>query len=59
MTREDYDSIPVHFCKRCRSLNIITDPEVGDYCLDCGCTETETALIEQYLKMMETNKKLY
>lgn len=36
-----YEAIPVFCCKECHSLHIKIDPELGDYCGDCGCTETE------------------
>lgn len=57
MEREDYDSIPVFYCKRCRSLLIKNDPEAGDFCVRCGSTEIGTALIDQYLKLVESKKK--
>lgn len=56
MTTEEYDSIPVFYCKRCRSLLILSDPEVGDYCPRCGSTEIGTALIGQYLKLIGKDK---
>lgn len=56
MTAEEYDSIPVYYCKRCRSLLIMTDPEVGDYCKVCGSTEIGNALIGQYLKLIHKEK---
>lgn len=56
MTKEDYDAIPVFYCKRCRSLLILSDPEIGDYCPRCGSTEIGSALIHQYLKLVEKDK---
>lgn len=59
MSTEDYDSIPVYYCKRCRSLLITSDPIAGDYCMKCGSTEIGTTLIENYLKLVESNKRHY
>lgn len=59
MTTEEYDSIPVFYCKRCRSLLILSDPIAGDYCMECGSTEIGSALIENYLKLVNAKKKRY
>lgn len=45
--KEYYNSIPVHCCKECKSLAIIAE-DIGDYCFDCGCTETETMSYEDW-----------
>jgi hypothetical protein len=58
MPTDNYDSIPVFYCKRCKSLLILSDPEVGDYCQTCGSTEIGTALIDQYLKLTKKDKQL-
>lgn len=56
MPTEDYDSIPVFYCRRCRSLMILSDPVAGDYCHRCGSTDIGTATIDQYLKLTERDK---
>lgn len=38
-----YNDIPVYYCKRCLSLKVITvdmgDDQSFDYCDECGCTD--------------------
>lgn len=50
---EEYNSIPVFFCKNCLSLRIINLDDFVDYCDDCGCTSTDTTNIEDWEKMYE------
>lgn len=57
--KSEYDSIPVFYCRRCRSLDIRIDEEAGDYCHRCGSTEIGTMLIDQYLKAFGKDKKRY
>lgn len=47
---EEYNSVPVHYCKGCLSLKIKTVFEGLDldYCDECGCTDTEQAHIEEW-----------
>lgn len=59
MENIDYDSIPVFYCRRCRSLDIRTDPEVGDFCNKCGSTEIGSMLIEQYLRLTGQHTKIF
>lgn len=46
----DYDQIPVLYCKNCLSLKIRNIPVVedSDYCDDCGSTDTGECLIEEW-----------
>lgn len=50
---EEYNDIPVHYCKGCLSLKIKTVVEGLnlDYCDECGCTDTEQAHIEEWEKL--------
>ena len=51
LTIEDYNSIPVYFCKNCLSLKIRVMGEYSEYCDDCGSTDIETANIESWREM--------
>ena len=48
---EDYNDIPVYYCKNCLSLKIINLDEEDCYCDDCGSTAIETAHIDEWKKM--------
>ncbi len=50
MTKDEYDSEPVYFCKRCLSLNIQKLPAMPKqyYCAECGNVELESADIETW-----------
>lgn len=54
--RETYNSIPVVYCKHCLSLAIRTSGDY-DYCDECGNTETEEALIEEWEELYEQKYK--
>ena len=46
----EYNDIPVYYCKNCLSLKVKTvmiDSDL-DYCDDCGSTEIEEAHIEEW-----------
>lgn len=45
---DDFNDIPVLYCKRCLSLLIGGDEFLGDYCMDCGCTDIGKAHIEEW-----------
>lgn len=47
----DYNAIPVHYCKNCLSLKIMILDESTDYCDDCGCTETGSTDINTWEEM--------
>lgn len=52
VNQEDFNAIPVHYCKHCLSLSIrIMDGT--DYCDKCGGTEIETANIHDWERMYE------
>lgn len=46
----DYNKIPVLYCKHCLSLNIrsISAIEDSDYCDDCGATDIGECSIEEW-----------
>lgn len=52
--KEQYNSIPVHYCKNCLSLKIIAG-DGYDYCDECGGTSIETCSIEEWEKLYEDN----
>lgn len=51
--KEQYNDIPVYYCKSCLSLGIKT-VIVGsdlDFCSECGSTDTGQAHIEEWKKL--------
>ena len=50
MNKEEYNNIPVHYCKECLSLTIktVTEGLNLDYCDECGCTNTEQSHINEW-----------
>lgn len=54
--KEYYNSIPVHVCKECHSLYILTDDELGDYCGECGNTETEEMKYSEWERLYRFTK---
>lgn len=59
MTKEDYNNIPVFYCKRCNSLNIKSDGSgvVIDYCDDCSSTSIGITKINTWLEKEENKIK--
>ena len=51
LTTEDYNAVPVYFCKNCLSLKIRVLGEYSEYCDDCGSTDIETTDIETWREM--------
>lgn len=47
---DEYNDVPVYYCKGCLSLKIKTVSEGLDldYCDECGCTEIEQLHIEEW-----------
>lgn len=55
LTKEEYNKIPVYYCKHCGSLAIMTMPEnPDDYCDKCGSTDIGKASIEGWLHLQST-----
>ena len=48
---EDYNAIPVVYCKNCLSLKIMVLNDNIDYCDKCGCTDTDSTDIESWREM--------
>lgn len=49
---DNYNDIPVFYCKKCLSLNIKS--VIGmDYCDDCNSTNIEQCHIEEWEKMYQ------
>lgn len=48
---EDYNSIPVIYCKNCLSLKIMILDDSIDYCDECGCTDTNSTDIASWEEM--------
>jgi hypothetical protein len=47
--KAEYNKEPVYYCKHCLSLNIRGVSEMNlDYCDDCGSTEIESCLINEW-----------
>lgn len=51
LSKEDYNSIPVAYCKNCLSLRIRVLTEDIDYCDKCGSTEIDSTHIESWKEM--------
>lgn len=47
-SKEEYNNIPVHYCKRCLSLSIVSAGDELVYCSNCGCTEVEEIHISNW-----------
>ena len=47
---EDYNDVPVLYCKHCLSLKIRGIPRIedSDYCDDCGSTDIGSCSIEEW-----------
>lgn len=52
-TKEEYNSIPVYYCKHCGSLKVMAMPP-SDYCDTCGSTDIGKANIEIWLELQKT-----
>lgn len=48
--QEEYNNIPVLYCKHCLSLKIRNIPRIedSDYCDECGSTNIESCSIEEW-----------
>lgn len=51
--KEEYNKVPVYYCKHCLSLKILSVPYMGDldYCDECGATDIGKASIEEWQKL--------
>jgi hypothetical protein len=52
LTKEDFEAIPVHYCKRCLSLAIIGVAGM-EFCNKCGATNIEETSNAEWDKLYE------
>lgn len=59
MTKEDYNNLPVFYCRTCGSLKIMRLGESiqGDYCDDCGSTDIGKTSIRVWQDLQKTKYK--
>lgn len=50
--KEEYNSIPVYYCKECGSLKILSFDE-DDYCGSCGSMSIGKASIDAWIDLQE------
>lgn len=55
LSKEEYNSIPVVYCKNCLSLKILALDEETSYCDICGSTDVDYSKIEDWT-MLYKNK---
>lgn len=50
MEMEEYNQIPVYYCRKCLSLNIksVGTEEGCEFCDECGSTDIVTTTIEEW-----------
>lgn len=55
MTKEEYNEIPVYYCTKCMSLNIVKDKKYVMYCQDCGAgpKHLDVTFIDKYEKLFK------
>jgi len=46
--REDYNNIPVYYCKHCMSLGVKEMIGTEGYCINCGSTDIEYVDFDEY-----------
>lgn len=54
-TKEDYNAVPVFYCKNCLSLRIIDSGYIfnSDFCDSCGSTDIGVCNIREWEEMYE------
>lgn len=53
ISKDEYNSIPVIYCKRCLSLRVRTTIDGVDYCDECGSTDTGKLHIKDWMQKYE------
>ena len=50
MTKEEYNQIPVFYCRKCLSLKIRNVERIdnSEYCDDCGSTDIAQASVDEW-----------
>lgn len=58
MNKEEYNNIPVHYCRECLSLKIKTIAQGLnlDYCDECGGTDIVETQIEDWEKLFKESR---
>lgn len=53
LPKEEYNKIPVLYCKNCLSLKVMGVPGIDDasFCDDCGSSDIEQCTIEEWQKI--------
>lgn len=53
--KEEYNNIPVHFCKECLSLRVmsVAGMDEASYCDDCGSTDIGETSIKEWDELYE------
>ena len=53
MTKEEYNQIPVFYCRKCLSLKIrdVEHIDNSEYCDDCGSTDIAQASVDEWKAM--------
>lgn len=59
LPKEEYNKIPVYYCKSCGSLKVMIGPQniLSDFCDDCGSTDIGKASIESWQELQKTKFK--
>lgn len=59
--KEEYNNIPVHYCKGCLSLKVMGVAGLEDtcYCDECGDTNIEQASIEEWQELYKSKYGFY
>lgn len=53
-SKEEYNNIPVYYCKHCGSLRVMAIPGFAeDYCDQCGSTDIGKASIDAWLDLQK------
>ena len=57
----EFNKIPVFFCQDCLSLNIRSNPNIGDYCEKCGSQNIRWVSLDVYDAFYKSryNRKLF
>lgn len=58
-TMEEYNEIPVYYCRDCLSLKVgsVHTYDTLDYCMDCGSTNVEVTNIHDWESLYENKYK--
>ena len=54
-SKEEYNAVPVWYCKNCLSLRIKKDEDdiIDEYCDECGSTNIKISTIDRWDKIYE------